>query len=114
VRDRTRILAPVALREHARGGVVLYHLSIHSPKPEYRHEVIDSMHRFGAAARTQPGLVEVHTLADNRSGALVGLAVWESMDALNAARPALGAATEGDDFAAWDAEPIRSYLLEEV
>jgi hypothetical protein len=93
---------------------VLYHLSIHSPNPEFRQAVVDSMHRFGEAARTQPGLVEVHTLADTRSDTLVGLAVWESAEALGAARPALGAATEGDDFDAWDAKPIRSFLLEEV
>jgi heme-degrading monooxygenase HmoA len=93
---------------------MLYHLSIHRPKPEHEHEVIDSMHRFGAAARSQPGLIEVHTLKDQRSDALVGLAVWTSADALTAARPALAAATADDDFDAWDAEPIRSFLLEEV
>jgi len=76
--------------------------------------VIDSMHRFGDAARSQDGLVEVHTFRDQRSATLVGLAVWESADALAAAGPALGAATEGDDFELWDAEPIRSFLLEEV
>jgi hypothetical protein len=93
---------------------VLYHVSIHTPKPEHTQDVIDSMHRFGDAARAQPGLVEVHTLQDRRSGTLVGLAMWESMDALEAAGPALGAATEGDDFDLWDAEPIRSFLLDEV
>jgi heme-degrading monooxygenase HmoA len=93
---------------------VLYHISIHAPKPEHEQDVIASMHRFGDAARSQDGLVEVHTLRDQRSATLVGLAVWESADALAAARPALGAATEGDDFDLWDAEPIRSFLLEEV
>jgi hypothetical protein len=44
----------------------------------------------------------------------VGFAIWESMDALTAARPALGAATEGDDFDAWEAEPVRVFLLEDV
>jgi heme-degrading monooxygenase HmoA len=93
---------------------VLYHISIHAPKPEHEQDVIDSMHRFGDAARSQDGLIEVHTLRDQRSATLVGLAVWESADALAAAQPALGAATEGDDFELWDAEPIRSFLLEEV
>ena len=93
---------------------MLYHISIHTPKPEHEQAVIDSMHRFGAAASTQPGLREVHTLKDARSGTLVGFALWESMDALMAARPALDAAVEGDDFDLWDAEPIRSFLLEEV
>jgi len=93
---------------------VLYHISIHTPKPEFEQDVIDSMHRFGEAARSQAGLLEVHTLKDQRSGTLVGFALWESADALEAARPALGAATEGDDFDLWEAEPIRSFLLDEV
>ncbi len=93
---------------------MLYHLSIHRPKPEHEAAVIASMHRFGNAARAQPGLREVHTLKDQRSDALVGLAVWESADALLAARPALAAATEHDDFDAWESEPIQSYLLEDI
>jgi heme-degrading monooxygenase HmoA len=93
---------------------MLYHLSIHTVKPEHEHDVIDSMHRFGEAARTQAGLREVHTLKDRRSGALVGLAVWTSPDALEAARPALATAVDGDDFETWESEPVRVMLLEEV
>jgi heme-degrading monooxygenase HmoA len=93
---------------------MLYHLSIHRPKPEHEQDVIDSMHRFGEAARSQDGLVEVHTLKDQRSDALLGLAIWASADALAAARPALAAATEHDDFETWEAAPIEGFLLEEV
>jgi hypothetical protein len=53
-------------------------------------------------------------LKDRRSNALIGLAVWDSVDALDAARPALSAATEGDDFDAWDVAPIEGFLLDEV
>ena len=93
---------------------MLYQFAIHVPKPEHEQALIDSMHRFGAAARDQAGLVEAHTLKDQRSGTLVGFAIWETMDALMAARPVLGAATEGDDFDLWEAEPVRVFLLEEV
>jgi heme-degrading monooxygenase HmoA len=93
---------------------MLYHLSLHRPKPEHEQDVIDSMHRFGAAARTQPGLREVHTLKDQRTGTLVGLAVWDSAEALAAARPAMGAAIEDDDLDAWESEPTQSFLLDEV
>jgi quinol monooxygenase YgiN len=93
---------------------MLYHVSIHRPKPEHQQAVIDSMHRFAAAARTQEGLVEVHTLKDRRSDALVGFAVWDNAEALEAARPALAAATAHDDFEAWDAAPIEGFLLDEV
>ena len=93
---------------------MLYHIAIHRPKPEHRQSLIDSMHRFGDAARTQDGLVEVHTLQDQRSDALVGFAIWTSADALAAARPALAAATEHDDFEAWETAPIQGFLLDEV
>jgi len=93
---------------------MMFHVAIHRPKPEFEQVLVDSMHRFGAAARTQAGLREVHTLRDTRSGVLVGLAVWESATALEAARPALAAATETDDFEAWVLEPVQVFLLEEV
>jgi hypothetical protein len=72
------------------------------------------MHRFANAARAQPGLMAVHTLRDTRSAALVGLAVWQSAEALGAARPALADSTEGDDFDAWEPGPFQVYLLEEA
>ena len=93
---------------------MLYHVSIHRPKPEHEQDVIDSMRRFGAAARLQDGLLEVHTLKDRRSDALIGFAVWESAAALEAARPALAAATEHDDFDAWESAPVEGFLLDEV
>ncbi len=68
---------------------MLYHLSIHRPRPEHEQDLIASMHRFGATAREQ-GAIEAHTLKDARSEALVGLAIWRSDDDLAAARPALG------------------------
>jgi len=55
---------------------MMFHVAIHRPKPEFEQVLVDSMHRFGAAARTQAGLREVHTLRDTRSCVLVGLAVW--------------------------------------
>jgi len=93
---------------------MLYHVSIHRPKPEHEQDAIDSMRRFGAAARLQDGLLEVHTLKDRRSDALIGFAVWESAEALDAARPTLATATENDDFDAWESAPIEGFLLDEV
>jgi len=92
---------------------MLYHLSIHRPKPEHEQALIDSMHRFGAAALAQ-GAIEAHTFKDARSDALVGLAIWDSDDELAAARPALSAAVEGDDFDAWESGPVELFLLHEV
>mgnify|MGYP001556722896 CR=1 FL=1 len=52
------------------------HLSIHHPRKGREQELIDSMHRFGAAAQGARGFHEAHTLRDAASGTLVGLAVW--------------------------------------
>jgi succinate dehydrogenase/fumarate reductase flavoprotein subunit len=92
---------------------LLYHVAIHRPTPEHEQDVIDSMHRFGAAARAN-GVHEVHAFKDELSDALVGFAVWRSEKELAAAREALAAATEGDDFEAWETEPIQVFLLHDV
>jgi len=92
---------------------MLYHLSIHRPKPEHEEALIESMHRFGAAARAH-GAVQAHTFKDARSDALVGLAIWHSDDDLAAARPALASAVEGDDFDAWESGPVELFLLQDV
>jgi hypothetical protein len=92
---------------------MLYHLSIHRPKHEHEGELIGSMHRFGATARAQ-GAVEAHTLKDARSATLVGLAIWDSDDDLAAARPALAATVENDDFETWETAPTQTFLLHEV
>lgn len=92
---------------------MLYHLSIHRPRPEYEGDLIASMHRFGAAARAQ-GAIEAHTFKDAQSGALVGFAIWRLDDDLTAARPALAAAVEDDDFDTWESAPTELFLLHDV
>ncbi len=92
---------------------MLYQLAIHRPKPEHEQDLIDSMHRFGNAARAQ-GAIEAHTFKDARSDALVGFAIWRSDEDLAAARPALAEATQDDDFDAWETGPIQLLLLREI
>lgn len=80
-------------------------VSIHSPKAEHRRAVIDSMSRYSRVARTQSGLVWTG-IVDDDSGRLVGVAVWDSRDSAEAARPALMAEVGDDPFAEWDNQPI--------
>lgn len=89
-------------------------LSIHRPHPEKEHLLIDSMHRYGEAAKKQRGLVSVHTLKDESTGELFGIAIWDSKESYLAARPALMKATEKDDFDAWEKEPVRGHRLTSV
>ncbi len=89
-------------------------MSIHRPHPEKERLVIESMHRYGETAKKQPGLVSVHTLKDENSGELVGIAIWSSKESFLAARPALMKATEKDDFDSWEKEPTRGHRLASV
>ena len=54
------------------GGVMIVHMSVHTPKPGREQDLIESMHRYGAAAAGQPGFVDAKTLRDHRTGRLVG------------------------------------------
>jgi hypothetical protein len=89
-------------------------VSIHKPRSGYEPALIDSMHRYGDAARSSPGNIQVHTLKDDSTGTLVGLAIWRDEASKLAANPALQAAVAGDDFALLEAEPIQGYSLREA
>ena len=76
-------------------------LTIHSPRPGAVDALTDSMHRYGAALRTQPGFVATGTFkADD--GRLLGLAVFESEQAWNVARMAGRDAVKDDPFDDWE------------
>lgn len=53
-------------------------VSIHRPHPDKENLLIDSMHRYGEAAKQQKGLISVHTQKDQSTGELFGLAIWDS------------------------------------
>ena len=89
-------------------------ISVHRIRPGKEALMIDSMRRFGEAAQKAGGIQRIHTLKDERSGALVGLAIWDSREAYEAAGPALMAAVEGDDFDDWREGPWASYHCVEV
>ena len=93
---------------------MIVHLSIHTPRPGKEQDLIDSMHRFGAAGAGQPGFIEAKTLRDARSGRLVGLARWEDEACWRAGVEAMRAAVEDDPFDEWEAAETESFLLEEA
>jgi heme-degrading monooxygenase HmoA len=89
-------------------------LSIHYPKPEFEQDLIDSMHRFGAAAAGAPGLLHAMTTKDETTGRLVGLMVWTSREAWEAAIERSRAAVAGDDFDLWEEGRPEGFRLGEV
>jgi heme-degrading monooxygenase HmoA len=90
------------------------HMSIHTPKPGAEQDLIDSMHRFGKAAAGVPGLIGAHTLRDERTGRLVGLAIWESKEAWEAGVETMRAAVQDDPFEQWEDAPVQGYTLVEA
>ena len=89
-------------------------LSIHQPKPEYEAALIDSMHRFGNAVRGKPGCIRIHTLKDERSNRLVGLAMFESKAAWEALAPLARAAVKDDPFDVWEEVEMDGFALNEA
>ena len=72
------------------------------------------MQRFASAGRTPPGLQEVHTMREEESGRLLGLAIWESREAFENGVAAMRAAVEDDPFLDWEIGRPEVYLFEDV
>jgi heme-degrading monooxygenase HmoA len=89
------------------------HLSIHHPRKGREQELIDSMHRFGAASRGAPGFREAHTLRDAASGTLVGLAVWDDEASWRDGVEAMRAAVADDPFEKWEERDPEVFHLTE-
>ena len=90
------------------------HISIHYPKPEYEQDLVASMHRFAAAVAGAPGLLSANALKDERSGRLVGLAIWESRPRWEAGVETMRKAVEADDFDLWEEREPDVFLLDAV
>ncbi len=91
-----------------------YSVSIHHPAPGKRDDLIDSMHRYGAAITGAPGLVSVNTLHDAGQDVLMGLAIWESEEAFQTSVHLAREAVADDPFDDWEAEPVTGYRLTEA
>ena len=93
---------------------MIAHLAIHTPKPEGVEPLIASMQLFAAVGRKQPGLQEVQTMGDAESGKLLGLAIWESIEAFESGVVAMRAAVEDDPFLDWEEGLPEVYVFEDV
>lgn len=93
---------------------MIAHLSIHTPRPGREDDLVASMHRFGAAVEGAPGLIDVKTFRDRRSGRLIGMAWWEDETSWRAGVEAMRAAVADDPFDEWESKDPESLLLDEV
>lgn len=83
-------------------------ISIHRPRPGKSADLIASMRRYGAAVKTQGGIIDAYTV-ETPDGALLGVAVWASKAACDAGRLAGRNAVTGDPFDEWESEPIAGF-----
>lgn len=84
------------------------------PKIDKRELIIDSMRRFGEAMKQCKGFREVYQLEDKNSGALVGLAIWESYEDWFAAREFTLNAIKDDPFDEWEDSVPEGFRLSPV
>jgi len=69
------------------------------------------MHRYGAAIMGLDGLVSIHTLADEDSDRLVGLAIFATREDFERLAPVARAAVAEDPFEEWEQVPIDGLRL---
>jgi heme-degrading monooxygenase HmoA len=87
------------------------HLSIHYPRPEYAEQLLASMHRIDQAAHGTPGLIQMGAWRDAKSDRLIGLALWESREAYEAAAERIFAVAADDPILEWATRPPDSLHL---
>jgi hypothetical protein len=90
------------------------HLAVHYPKPSHIDDLLASMKRLDAAAVGTPGLVQMGAWRDSKSDRLIGLAIWESRSAFDAAAPGLFAVVADDPLTEWWTRPPDSFHLSEA
>ena len=81
------------------------HLAVHHPKPEHAADLLASMGRVDEAAQGSPGLIQIGAWQDQRSGRVVGLAMWESQEAFAASAERIFQAVADDPFDQWLGQP---------
>lgn len=91
------------------------HLSIHTPKPEYREQLIASMNRVRLGALGTRGLASIGPWREVDGGErVVGMALWESRAHWEAHVEEVFAVVADDPFELWEAAPPTRILLDDV
>ncbi len=90
------------------------HMSLHYPSPGKEQHVIDALHRFRNAMKDKPGLQHCHTMRDATTGKLIRIAIWNSREEWDRARPELQEMIKNYPLHEWEEVPPKVYHLEEV
>lgn len=77
-------------------------IAFHHPAPQHEADYAAYMRRVQAAVGAPPGLIRFDCVRDDAGGRLLGLSVWESRAAFEAALPAIGSLID-EHLPEWDA-----------
>ena len=89
-------------------------MAFHYPRPEYRDDLLRTMHRFGEALKAQPGLLQLADFDDPANGRLVALSLWESAEHCRAGRANAAGALSNANFDLWETRPTEVFALGEI
>jgi hypothetical protein len=96
--------------EAGRQVVCIFH-SIHYPRLDKEDLLIERTHTFGELMKTQPGIIFVapYPFKNHDNGTVIGVTVWESQEAFQAAMEAIAdlRGPEPD----WEIKPTEVYRL---
>jgi quinol monooxygenase YgiN len=90
--------------------------SIHYPRPEAEAQMAEGMHEYGELMRRQPGNIFVapYPFKNPEQGTLMGISIWESEEAFQAALPIIQSARKAVPPAEWEVRPTEVYMLHSV
>ena len=91
---------------------MITHLAIHHPKSEYKEDVLASMRRVDAAAAGSVGLIRINGWREIDGDRLVGISMWDSMEAFRSASDRIFATARNDPWDLWEDVPVESMFLE--
>jgi len=87
--------------------------SIHFPHPGKEALLAQSMHEYGSLMQQQPGNIfqAPYPFKDPDKGTLMGVSIWESEEAFQAALPILQSARQQSPAQDLEIKPPEVYLL---
>ena len=88
--------------------------SIHYPHPEKEELLVQSMHEYGELMKKLPGNLfqAPYPFKDPEKGTLMGISIWESREAFQAALPTLRSARQNSPSQEWESKPPEVYMLD--
>ena len=96
--------------EGRRQAVFIFY-SVHYPHPDKEDLLIESMHNYGELMRTQPGLLFVapYPFKNPENGTVMGVTIWESQEAFQAAMEAIAGLRGPGPSPDWEIKPTEVY-----